>query len=60
MLYCDAAMFCIRRNDAGIMTDETGCRCAQESIDIIIMKNILNYLFIIEIILITYLSISRR
>ena len=40
MLYCDATMFCIRRNDAGIMTDETGCRCAQESIDILIMKNI--------------------
>ena len=40
MLYCDAAMFCRRMNDAGIMTDETGCRCEQESIDIIIMKNI--------------------
>ena len=40
MLYCDATMFCIRRNDAGIMTDETGWRCAQESIDILIMKNI--------------------
>ena len=55
MLYCDAAMFCRRRNDAGIMTDETGRRCAQESIDIIIMKNNYNYLFIIKIILITYL-----
>ena len=33
MLYCDAATFCRRRNDAGIMTDETGRRCAQESID---------------------------
>ena len=40
MLYCDAATFCRRRNDAGIMTDETGCRCAQESIDILIMKNV--------------------
>ena len=30
-------------------------RCAQESIDIIIMKNNYNYLFIIKIILITYL-----
>ena len=39
MLYCDAATFCRRRNDAGIMTDETERRCAQESIDIIIMKN---------------------
>ena len=39
MLYCDAATFCRRRNDAGIMTDDTGRRCAQESIDIIIMKN---------------------
>ena len=56
MLYCDAATFCRRRNDAGIMTDETGRRCAQESIDIIIMKNNYNYLFIIKIILITYLS----
>ena len=56
MLYCDAATFCCRRNDAGIMTDETGRRCAQESIDIIIMKNNYNYLFIIKIILITYLS----
>ena len=46
MLYCDAAMFCRRRNDAGIMTDETGRRCAQESIDIIIMKNKYYYLFI--------------
>ena len=46
MLYCDAATFCRRRNDAGIMTDETGRRCAQESIDIIIMKNNYNYLFI--------------
>ena len=55
MLYCDAATFCRRRNDAGIMTDETGRRCAQESIDIIIMKNNYNYLFIIKIILITYL-----
>ena len=27
MLYCDAATFCRRRNDAGIMTDETGRRC---------------------------------
>ena len=57
MLYCDAATFCSRRNDAGIMTDETGRRCAQESIDIIIMKNNYNYLFIIKIILITYLHI---
>ena len=40
MLYCDATMFCIRRNDAGIITDATGCRCEQESIDILIMKNI--------------------
>ena len=55
MLYCDEATFCRRRNDAGIMTDETGRRCAQESIDIIIMKNNYNYLFIIKIILITYL-----
>ncbi|MCI7269550.1 MAG: hypothetical protein MR561_04890, partial [Prevotella sp.] len=55
MLYYDAATFCRRRNDAGIMTDETGRRCAQESIDIIIMKNNYNYLFIIKIILITYL-----
>ena len=30
-------------------------RCAQESIDIIIMKNNYNYLFFIKIILITYL-----
>ena len=58
MLYCDAATFCRRRNDAGIMTDETGRRCAQESIDIIIMKNNYNYLFIIKIILITYLRIQ--
>ncbi len=58
MLYCDAAMFCRRRNDAGIMTDETGRRCAQESIDIIIMKNNYNYLFIIKIILITYLIVN--
>ena len=44
MLYCDAVTFCRRRNDAGIMTDETGRRCAQESIDIIIMKtNIIIY-----------------
>ena len=44
MLYCDAATFCRRRNDAGVMTDETGRRCAQESIDIIIMKkNIIIY-----------------
>ena len=56
MLYCDAATFCRRRNDAGIMTDETGRRCAQESIDIIIMKNNYYYLFIIKIILITYLK----
>ena len=55
MLYCDAATFCRIRNDAGIMTYETGRRCAQESIDIIIMKNNYNYLFIIKIILITYL-----
>ena len=55
MLYCDAATFCRRRNDAGIMTGEPGHRCAQESIDIIIMKNNYNYLFIIKIILITYL-----
>ncbi len=48
MLYCDAATFCRRRNDAGIMTDETGRRCAQESIDIIIMKNTYYYLFIIN------------
>ena len=58
MLYCDAATFCRRRNDAGIMTDETGRRCAQESIDIIIMKNNYNYLFIIKIIVITYLYIE--
>ena len=58
MLYCDAATFCRRRNDAGIMTDETGRRCAQESIDIKIMKNNYNYLFIIKIILITYLYIE--
>ena len=58
MLYCDAATFCRRRNDAGIMTDDTGRRCAQESIDIIIMKNNYNYLFIIKIILITYLYIE--
>ena len=58
MLYCDAATFCRRSNDAGIMTDETGRRCAQESIDIIIMKNNYNYLFIIKIILITYLYIE--
>ena len=57
MLYCDAATFCRRRNDAGIMTDETGRRCAQESIDIIIMKNNYYHLFIIKIILITYLSL---
>ena len=60
MLYCDAATFCRRRNDAGIMTDETGRRCAQESIDIIIMKNYYNYLFIIKIILITYLRIDNH
>ena len=60
MLYCDAATFCRRRNDAGIMTDETGCRCAQESIDIIIMKNYYNYLFIIKKILITYLRIDNH
>ena len=58
MLYCDAATFCRRRNDAGIMTAGTGRRCAQESIDIIIMKNNYNYLFIIKIILITYLEID--
>ena len=46
MLYCDAATFCRRRNDAGIMTDDTGRRCAQESIDIIKMKNKYYYLFI--------------
>ena len=45
MLYCDAATFCRRRNDAGIMTDETGRRCAQESIDIIRMENNYNYLY---------------
>ena len=56
MLYCDATMFCRRRNDAGIMTDETGRRCAQESIDIIIMKNKYYYLFIIKMILNTYLN----
>ena len=55
MLYCDAATFCRRRNDAGIMTDDTGRRCAQESIDFIIMKIKYFYLFIIKIILITYL-----
>ena len=60
MLYCDAATFCRRRNDAGIMTDETGRRCAQESIDIIIMKNNYNYLFIIKIILITYLYANTQ
>ena len=59
MLYCDAATFCRRRNDAGIMTDDTGRRCAQESIDIIIMKNKYYYLFIIKIILITYLYFYR-
>ena len=59
MLYCDAATFCRRRNDAGIMTDETGRRCAQESIDIIIMKNNYNHLFIIKIIMITYLYIAK-
>ena len=60
MLYCDAATFCRRRNDAGIMTDETERRCAQESIDIIIMKNYYNYLFIIKKILITYLRIDNH
>ena len=60
MLYCDAATFCRRRNDAGIMTDETGRRCTQESIDIIIMKNNYNYLFIINKILITYLRIDNH
>ena len=60
MLYCDAATFCRRRNDAGIMTDERGRRCAQESIDIIIMKNNYNYLFIIKKILITYLRIDNH
>ena len=60
MLYCDTATFCRRRNDAGIMTDETGRRCAQESIDIIIMKNNYNYLFIINKILITYLRIDNH
>ena len=60
MLYCDAATFCRRRNDAGIMTDETGRRCTQESIDIIIMKNYYNYLFIIKKILITYLRIDNH
>ena len=60
MLYCDTATFCRRRNDAGIMTDETGRRCAQESIDIIIMKNNYNYLFIIKKILITYLRIDNH
>ena len=60
MLYCDAATFCRRRNDAGIMTDETGRRCAQENIEIIIMKNNYNYLFIIKKILITYLRIDNH
>ena len=60
MLYCDAATFCRRRNDASIMTDETERRCAQESIDIIIMKNYYNYLFIIKKILITYLRIDNH
>ena len=60
MLYCDAATFCRRRNDAGIISDETGRRCAQESIDIIIMKNNYNYLFIIKKILITYLRIDNH
>ena len=60
MLYCDAATFCRRRNDAGIITDETGRRCTQESIDIIIMKNYYNYLFIIKKILITYLRIDNH
>ena len=60
MLYCDAATFCRRRNDAGIISDETGRRCAQESIDIIIMKNYYNYLFIIKKILITYLRIDNH
>ena len=60
MLYCDAATFCRRRNDAGIMTDETGRRCAQESIDIIIMKNNYNYLYHYQKILITYLRIDNH
>ena len=38
------------------MTDETGRRCAQESIDIIIMKNNYYYLFIIKMILNTYFN----
>ena len=42
------------------MTDETGRRCAQESIDIIIMKNNYNYLFIIKKNLITYLRIDNH
>ena len=41
------------------MTDETGRRCVQESIDIIIMKNKYYHLFIIKIILITYLQINE-
>mgnify|MGYP004647895503 FL=1 len=56
MLYCDATIICRRRNDASIMTDETGRRCAQESIDIIMMKNNYYYLFIIKMILNTYLN----
>ena len=53
MLYSDTMTLCRRRNDAGIMADETQRRCTQECIDIIIMKNDYNYLFIIKIILIT-------
>ena len=60
MLYCDAATFCRRRNDAGIISDETGRRCAQESIDIIIMKNNYNYLYHYQKILITYLRIDNH
>ena len=60
MLYCDEDTNYKRRNDAGIMTDETGRRCAQESIYIIIMKNNYNYLFIINKILITYLRIDNH
>ena len=41
--------------DMVLMDADDISRCAQESIDIIIMKNNYNYLFIIKIILITYL-----
>ena len=41
--------------DMVLMDADDISRCAQESIDIIIMKNDYNYLFFIKIILITYL-----